>query len=139
MHAHTCTHAHAHTCTHVHAQHVRDGETARVSLNDQVCWKKTGITTEEGKQVCGQNQPNNEKKYPVIGCSIKFSGSGTKQLKIRVWTDLDEPVLDESFGIDNLEIRRERDTTTTTRAPGAQIPISLQYRSYAFGPTSACR
>ena len=95
----------SHTRTHTH---VRDGETARVSLNDQVCWKKTGITTEEGTQVCGQNQPKNEKKYPVYGCSIKFPGSGTKPLKIRVWTDLDEPAEDESFGIDNLLIRREK-------------------------------
>ena len=97
--------------THCARAHVRDGETAHVSLNGQTCWKKTGITAEEGKQICGQNQPKNEKSYPVLRCSIKLPGSGTKDLKIRVWTDLDEPVLDESFGIDNLEIRRELDTT----------------------------
>ena len=99
--------ARPHTCLHTNARaHVRDSETAYVSLNGQTCWKKTGITAGEGTQVCGQNQPKNEKVYPVYGCSIKLPGSGTKDLKIRVWTDLDEPVLDESFGIDNLEIRK---------------------------------
>ena len=85
-----------------------------MSLNDQVCWKRTGITAGEGEQICGQNQPKNEQVYPVFGCSIKFPGSGTKQLTIRVWTDLDEPTSDESFGIDNVGISRDRDTT---RAP----------------------
>ena len=119
MYAPCVTRSHTRTHTHTHT-HVRDGETARVSLNDQVCWKKTGITTEEGTQVCGQNQPKNEKKYPVYGCSIKFPdsgfGGGNKPLKIRVWTDLDEPLPDESFGIDNLVIERVEDTTTAPSA-----------------------
>ena len=82
-----------------------------MSLNGQTCWKKTGITAEEGTQVCGQNRPKNEKGYPVFGCSVKLRGFGDKPLKIRVWTDLDEPRTDESFGIDNVVIRREMDTT----------------------------
>ena len=89
----------------------RDSETAYVSLNGQLCWKRTGITAVEGKQICGQNQPKNEKKYPVTGCVIKFSGSGTKRLTVRVWTDLDEPTEDESFGIDDFGIQRALDTT----------------------------
>ena len=118
IYARTCTHmhTHAHTCTYAHAQHVRDGETARVSLNDQVCWTKTGITTNEGTQQCGHFQPKNEKAYPVFGCSIKLQGFGDKPLTIRVWTDLDEPKSDESFGIDNVVIRRDRDTTTPPSA-----------------------
>ena len=99
-----------HTHTHTHA-HSRNSETAYVSVNGQMCWKKTGITAGEGTQVCGQNQPKNEKVYPVTGCVSKFSGSGTKLLTVRVWTDLDEPAEDESFGIDNFGIRRELDTT----------------------------
>ena len=106
--------ARPYTCSHTHARaHVRDGETGYVSLNGRECWRKTGITANEDKQVCGQNQPKNEASYPVA-CSIKLPGTGIKDLKIRVWTDLDEPTLDESFGIDNLVIRRELDTT---RAP----------------------
>ena len=111
--------------------HVRDGETAYVSLNDQTCWRKTGITTEEGTQQCGHFQPKNEKNYPVFGCSVKLRGSGDKPLKIRVWTDLDEPLPDESFGIDNLVIERVEDTTT---APSACLLNYLQYRVYVFGP-----
>ena len=108
-------------CIHAHS---RDSETAYVSLNGQTCWKKTGITAEEGTQVCGQNRPKNEQSYPVFGCSVKLRGFGDKPLKIRVWTDLDEPVLDESFGIDNVVIRRNMDTTTPTHFIGKySIPL----------------
>ena len=47
----------------------------------------------------------NEERIPVA-CKVTLSGSGTRPLTVRVWTDLDSGASDESFGIDNVIITK---------------------------------
>ena len=44
----------------------------------------------------------------AVACKVTLSGSGTRPLTVRAWTDLDSGVKDESFGIDNVVIQKIR-------------------------------
>ena len=89
----------------------RDDEAAYVSLNGEPCWTKPGITTSQGTQQCGEKGRFgrwNEDVFQVTGCSITLSGSGSKPLTVRVYTNLDaQDAKDESFGIANVVISND--------------------------------
>ena len=60
--------------------------------------------------VCGGKGPKgnngfNEERFPVA-CKVTLSGSGTRPLMVRVWSNLDSDAKDESFGIDNVIVQK---------------------------------
>ena len=93
----------------------RDSEAAYVSLNGEPCWIKPGITTSQGTQQCGEKGRFgswNEDVFQVTGSSITLSGSGSKPLTVRVYTNLDaQDAKDESFGIANVIITNVQSST----------------------------
>ena len=92
---------------------------------------REGMTAEQGTSQCGRHtndHPGAEKKLPVakkspgarprtinrdwdddsvpvVGCIKRLKGGGTKEVKVKVWTNLDQGPQDESFGIDNILIQ----------------------------------
>ena len=87
----------------------RDNEDAYVSVNDKICWKKTGIVGNSGKQLCGATgKYYREKVFPVKNCHVELSGAPEESvpLTVRLWTNLDGKTDQKSFGIDNVAITK---------------------------------
>ena len=134
--------------------HDRDHqEEAFVSLNGEVCWSKRIFKWRkfDGAQECGRNfdnppNPYFEEDFVVSGCSISLCGSGNQPLTVKVFTNLDEDAIDESFGIDNVVIRdvglyacptTTTTTTTTTTVTTTTPPCTCMpyiWRSRAWHP-----
>ena len=87
----------------------RDNEHAYVSVNGETCWAKTDIFATNGVQQCGGFFK--EERFPVTGCYITLP-EGSTALTVRVWTSLDSAANDESFGIDNVVVKK------------AELPVS---------------
>ena len=77
-------------------------------MNGEICWSKADLLGTVGTQECGSfSKFSKEETFRVIGCYVTLSGPQVKSpLTVRVWTNLDEDVADESFGIDNVFIQR---------------------------------
>ena len=124
--AHVPTHTHTHT-------HTRDDEYAYVSVNGKECWsyKPSHITSSKGAHQCGGQFSTEHKGYetvfPVTDCMASISGSGNQPLTVRVWTNLDGHGTDESFGIDNVVITKDR-------PPEATQPVPTQPRRLTTAP-----
>ena len=108
---------------------IRSGEEAYVSVDGEPCWTRKGMTAEQGTSQCGRHtndHPGAERKFsaakrlpvartinrdwdddsvPVVGCIKRLKGGGDQQVKVRVWTNLDQGPEDESFGIDNVLVQ----------------------------------
>ena len=87
----------------------RDNEGAYVSVNDDICWKKTGIIGSSGKQLCGATgKQSREKVFQVRNCYVELSGAPEEKVPLTVylWTNLDGTSDEESFGIDNVVITK---------------------------------
>ena len=84
---------------------LRDNEDAYVSVNGKTCWSKTKAVGTSGTQECGGFFK--EETFRVTGCEVTLSGSTeTIPLEVHVWTSLDGDPGDESFGIDNVRIKK---------------------------------
>ena len=83
------------------AVRLRDNENAYVQVNGKTCWTKK--LAGSGKQVCGSKSNGwNEDKIKV-----KCSAPAVKgQFTLRVYTQLNSAANDESFGIDNVVLRK---------------------------------
>ena len=68
--------------------------------------------------VCGRHGANegdfgfNEQRF-AVACEVTLSGSGTRPLVVRVWTNLNSEAQDESFGIDNVKLHTISDGSFT--------------------------
>ena len=84
---------------------LRDNEDAYVSVNGKTCWSKTKAVGTSGTQECGGFFK--EETFRGTGCEVTLSGSAeTIPLEMHVWTSLDGDPGDESFGIDNVVVRK---------------------------------
>ena len=90
--------------------HIREYEKAYVDVNGATCWTKSGIHYSTGDQACGRTTSSNrqykEQAFSVTGCTATLSGPGKRPLVVRVRTSLNSGAFDESFGIDNVVIKR---------------------------------
>ena len=85
--------------------HVRDNEQAIVQVNGNTCWSRT-LRASQGKQICGKGHNNwNEDKIKVQCTAPAVNGKFT----VRVYTTLNSGAQDESFGIDNVVLKRVGD------------------------------
>ena len=113
---------HAHVLTHTHI-HTRDDEYAYVSVNGKLCWsyKPSHITSSKGSHQCGGQFSTIHKGYETVfavtDCMARLVGSGNQPLTVRVWTNLDGNARDESFGIDNVVITKDRPPEATQPVP----------------------
>ena len=112
----------------------RDNEEAYVSLNDEICWTKTRILATNGEQQCGGFFK--EERIPVTGCYITLSPLPNNKksrvpLTVLVETNLDGTADDESFGIDNVVVKKIK-RSNLTHEPTSQYTIvyhSIVYSS----------
>ena len=63
------------------------------------------MSSSDGKQTCGISS-GNEMRLRVTGCTATLSGDGERPLVVRVWTNLDTGAHEESFGIDNVVVKK---------------------------------
>ena len=90
----------------------RDNEGVFVSVNDKICWRKTGIIGSSGKQLCGATgKMLREKVFQVKNCYVELFAApeATVPLTIHLWTNLDGEADEESFGIDNVVVTKLQD------------------------------
>ena len=82
--------------------HVRDNEKAIVEVNGKTCFSKN-LSAGQGKQVCGQKHGGWHED------SVKVTCTGTAvngKFTVRVYTTLNSNANDESFGIDNVVLKK---------------------------------
>merc|ERR1712048_854272 len=92
-----------------------DGESANVQLNGKTCWSKK--LAGSGKQVCGGKHGGwNEDKFKVT-CTAPALNN---KLTVRVFTTLNQAANDESFGIDNVVLKKVQFKTTTANFNNAK-------------------
>ena len=90
----------------------RDTEKAFVEVNGKKCWTKS-FTAVQGKQICGStNNGWNELKVKATCTADAVKGAFT----VRVSTTLNSAANDESFGIDNVLLKRVGDASDDTGA-----------------------
>ena len=70
-------------------------------MNGKTCWTRTDVLGTVGTQQCGGFFK--EERFRVTGCDVTVL---SWWLTVRVWTSLDGPADDESFGIGNVVITK---------------------------------
>merc|ERR1711937_644577 len=94
----------------------RDNENAIVQANGKTCWQKK-LAAGSGKQLCGQKHNGwNEEKIKVSCTAAAVNG----QFTLRVYTQLNSAANDESFGIDNVVLKKTTFKTTTAKFQNAK-------------------
>ena len=82
--------------------HGRDNEKAYVTLNDKTCWTKA-FTHAQGSQQCGSSRGHWLEDSAAVRCE---ADSVAGKLTVRVYTNLNSGAGDESFAIDNVDVRK---------------------------------
>ena len=120
-----------HSITFAH----RDNEEAYVSLNDQICWTKTRILATNGQQQCGGFFK--EEIFPVRGCYVTLPPADTPlPLRVKVWTNLDGDANDESFGIDNVVIKKEEGDMDVGKVN--KFGNEINFEGWSCGEVTTC-
>jgi len=83
-----------------------DGERAYVNVNNRRCYNSPAFRHNQGQQVCGQRHNWYEMKFRITCRNQRVSGSGLRNLTVRIWTSLNEHATNESFGIDNVAVQK---------------------------------
>ena len=86
--------------------HVRDNEKAIVEVNGKECFNKV-LTAGQGKQVCGKGHNGWNEDSMKITCTGTAAKDG--KFTVRVYTTLNSNAQDESFGIDNVVMKKVGD------------------------------
>jgi len=82
-----------------------------VQVNGKTCWQKK-LAAGSGKQLCGQGHNGwNEEKIKVTCTAPAVNG----QFTLRVTTQLNSAANDESFGIDNVVLKKIEFKTITAK------------------------
>ena len=116
--------------SHLSPPHYRDDHKAYVTVNDKTCWTKS-FSGLDGKQQCGPVTTDGFGEQSVaVTCEVQ-SLSG--KLKIRVFTDLDQDLSDESFGIDNVVVSQ-----ITFPAITAKFDKADDFEGWNCGQIKAC-
>ena len=84
------------------AVRLRDNENAYVQVNGKTCWTKK--VAGGGKQLCGSKSNGWNEEKIAVKCTGETNAKG--ELTLRVYTQLDSAANDESFGIDNVVLRK---------------------------------
>merc|ERR1712048_546889 len=82
-----------------------DNETAYVTVNDKTCWTDS-FWSKEGSQHCGSSRDNFHETFVKVQCEAE---SVDGKLTVRVYGNLDSPLYDESFAIDNVVVAKKKD------------------------------
>ena len=101
-----------------------------MSVNDNVCWKKTGIVGNSGKQLCGTTgKQSREKVFRVKNCYVELSAAikATVPLTVHLWTNLDGEAGEESFGIDNVVITKLEEEGNTREIYDRLLPHGAHF------------
>lgn len=80
----------------------RDNEKAYVTANDKTCWTKN-LSAPHGSQQCGASHDHWLEDSLMVLCEAR---SVAGKLTVRVFTTLDSSAYDESFAIDNVDVRK---------------------------------
>ena len=120
----------------------RDNEEAYVSVNGNTCWTRKGITGTQGTQQCGDTRADKtfdtkEESIHVVGCYITLTAAESNTLKVKVWTDLDSRWSDESYAIDNVELKRIRERPVNSGMRN-NFDNVLYYEGWNCGSITQC-
>merc|ERR1712048_419449 len=85
-----------------------DNENAYVQVNGKTCWTKK--LAGQGKQVCGSKNGGWNEDRLKVSCTAPAVNN---QFTVRVYTQLNSAANDESFGIDNVVLKKAVFTTLT--------------------------
>ena len=92
------------------AVRLRDNENAYVQVNGKTCWTKK--LAGGGKQLCGSKSNGWNEEKIAVKCTGETNAKG--ELTLRVYTQLDSAANDESFGIDNVVVKKILPFTSET-------------------------
>ena len=89
-------------------------------MNGQTCWRKK-LSASSGKQVCGQEHVYFNEEKILVKCSADAVNG---QFTVRVYTTLNSGASDESFGVDNVVLKK-----LETKPPGGFNTITANFNN----------